>query len=539
MTPAPKRRRTFTLRTLFTLVAIASCLASSPGKILGAEPSAGPSPSAVKPGTAGAKPPNILVICADDHAAYVAGAYGNRQVRTPNIDRLAAGGILFERAYCNSPVCTASRQSFLTGRYPRTVGVTRLETPLPDSEVTMAETLRRAEFDTAAIGKMHFNSNLKHGFDLRIDQSEHRAWLAAQPPAAQPTATLPSGVEVQPPWRPFQDPARVWLNSACRPVGAFDAQMDGSYFAAQAAEYLAKRRDKPFFLMVSFYEPHSPYRFPVEFRDRHRAEEFSAPVPGPEDAARVPQVFRDLTDNEKQGIAAAYYTSVEYLDKNVGAVLDALDRSGRAADTVVVYLSDHGYLLGQHGRFEKHCSFEEAVRAPLVIRFPGRIAPGRRTRALVELVDLVPTIYNLCGFQTTAPLQGRSLMPLLRAQTTKHRDHVIVEYAPNDEVMIRDEYWKLIYERGAQRRTDGYDFAGPLVPNVFRLYDLHSDPQELHNVVASPRNAETVKRLTDLLVEHLVKTAREPAAVPQTSDPLTLLDYCVQSRDVPPPSKRD
>src|SRR5947199_10605872 len=117
--------------------------------------------------------PNVLWICADDHAAYVCGAYGNKLVKTPNIDRIAREGIRFDRAYCNSPVCTASRQSFFTGRYPRTLGVTRLQTPLPDGEQTLARLLRAAGYDTAAIGKMHFNSDLKHGFDVRIDRPEH------------------------------------------------------------------------------------------------------------------------------------------------------------------------------------------------------------------------------------------------------------------------------------------------------------------------------------------------------------------------------
>src|SRR5260221_9819161 len=113
--------------------------------------------------------PNVLWICADDHAAYVCGAYGNRLVRTPHIDALATGGMRFDRAFCNSPVCTASRQSFLTGRYPRTIGVTQLQSALPENEVTLAELLKSNGYDTAAIGKMHFNSKLKHGFDLRLD----------------------------------------------------------------------------------------------------------------------------------------------------------------------------------------------------------------------------------------------------------------------------------------------------------------------------------------------------------------------------------
>jgi len=277
----------------------------------------------------------------------------------------------------------------------------------------------------------------------------------------------------------------------------------------------------------------------VEYRGRHDPEKFAVPAVGPEDDEQIPAVFRDLTDREKQGIVAAYYTSVEYLDKNVGVVLDALERSGAAEDTIVVYLGDHGYLLGQHGRFEKHCSYEEAIRAPLILRYPRRIAAGRRTRAFVELVDLVPTIYQLCEYNATVPLQGRSLLPLLQAKTTKHREHVIVEYAQNDEVMIRDEYWKLIYERGAQPRTDGYETGRPLRPHRFRLYDLFADPQEMTNVAEVPAHEAIRKRLTDLLVEHLQKTARQPELVPVSSDPLVVLEYCVQSHDVPRASKRD
>jgi arylsulfatase A-like enzyme len=477
-----------------------------------------------------AKRPNVLVICADDHAPYVTGAYGNRQVRTPNIDRLAAGGIRFERAYCNSPVCTASRQSFLTGRYPRTIGVTRLETALPDGEETLSETLRGAGFDTAGIGKMHFNSNLRHGFDFRLDLEDYRRWLAAQPPAE-----APPGGAVQPPWRPFKDPARIWLNSDCRPMGLTDRQMDGIYFAQEAAAYIERDHTKPFFVMVSFYEPHSPFRFPLEYRGRHEPSTFSAPTVGSQDDDQIPAVFRDLTDPQKQGIAAAYFTSVEFLDKNVGLVLDALDRAGHADDTIVVYLSDHGYLLGQHGRFEKHSSYEEAIRAPLAIRFPPRIAAAQVSQAMVELIDLVPTVCGLLNLPAPPAVQGRSLVDLLAGKTSRHREHVIVEYAPNDEVMIRDERWKLVYERGVRRRTDGYDTARPLTPNRFRLYDLAHDPQEMHNVADEGANAATRARLTSLLVDHLVKTAREPQLVPRTADPLSILEFCVQPRDVAKP----
>jgi choline-sulfatase len=482
---------------------------------------------------------NVLLLCADDHAAYVTGAYGNRRVRTPHIDRLAAAGLRFDAAYCNSPVCTASRQSLLTGRYPRTLGVTRLQTALPESEVTLADVFATAGYRTAAIGKMHFNSPLKHGFELRVDQREYQAWLGQQP------AAPPPGVEVQPEWRPFRDPARTWLNSACRPIGQSGPRMDASYFAEQAAEYLTRAGEQPFFLLVSFYEPHSPFRFPLEYAGRHEAREFAqaeqggdyAWQVGSDDARQVPAVFRDLTASEKQGIAAAYYTSVEFLDASVGRVLAALHQSGHDQDTLVVYLGDHGYLLGQHGRFEKHCSYEQAVRVPLAMRLPGRIAAGGVSDALVELVDLAPTLCELTGVAVAPSMQGRSLADLVAGRTAAHRPHAVVEYAPNDEVMIRDRRWKLVYERGAQRRGDGYDTELPRQRHWLRLFDLQRDPLELASVAGDPANAATIERLQKLLVEHLVRTARQPELIPASGDPLDVLDHCVQSRDVPGPEK--
>ncbi len=316
--------------------------------------------------------PNVLWICADDHAPYVCGAYGNKIVRTPNLDRLASEGVRFDRAYCNSPVCTASRQSFLTGRYPRTLGVTLLQTPLPQGEQTLATLLRAAGYDTAAIGKMHFNSNLTHGFDLRIDLPQHDALPArasAQTTAAGhgDSAAVASLPRSGPHLAQQRLPADGWR----------DDDMAGTFFARQTAHYLQEGRDKPFFLVASFYEPHSPFRFPIEYRGKYRPEQFAVPKIGPEDDAQIPAIFRNLTDREKQGIIAAYYTSTEFMDKNAGLVLDALKRSGRAADTVVIYTGDHGYMLGQHGRFEKHCCYEPAVRAPLMVRWPDRSKPDK------------------------------------------------------------------------------------------------------------------------------------------------------------------
>jgi choline-sulfatase len=455
------------------------------------------------------------------------GCWGQQQVKTPNIDRLASAGLRFDRAYCNSPVCTASRQSFLTGRYPRSVGVTLLKTALPDSETTLAEMLKEAGYDTAAIGKMHFNSDRKHGFDLRIDQPQYRQWL--QKKGAEP---LPKDVEVLPSWKPFKDHARVWLNSGVQPFAATDADMAGSFYGREASKYLEQKRDKPFFLMVSFYEPHSPFHFPVEFRGRLKPEAFAVPRVSSEDDWHIPAIFRELTDKEKQGITAAYATSVEFLDRNVGVALDALKKVGREDDTLVIFTGDHGYMLGHHGRFEKHCCFEPAVRAPLLLRYPGQIKAKQQTDALVEFVDIVPTVLDFCERKTPAAVQGRSLKALALGEQRTHRDAVIVEYSENEEAMIRTEQWKLIYGTGRRERQDGYTTGKPLPGRTVLLYDVVKDPDEMTNVAAKPENATIVKDLTSRLAEHLKKTARQPELLPKDGDVHKLLEHCLQPRDV-------
>lgn len=470
--------------------------------------------------------PNVLWIVADDHAPYVAGTYGNKVVRTPHIDAFAARAVRFDRAFCCSPVCTASRQCFLTGRYPRSIGVTQLASALPDSERTLAHELGDAGYRTAAFGKMHFNSNLKHGFGERLDLEEFHAARVRRGRQA-----MPAGVRVQPPWRPFKDPAPVWLNSACLPFDYVEADTGAVYFAAQAERFMRQEADKPFFLVASFYEPHSPYNFPVEYRGRHDASQFTAPKLGPQDAAQVPLVFKDMTDAQKAGSIAAYYTSAEFLDRSIGRVLEALDRSGRADNTLVVYLADHGYMLGQHGRFEKHCGYDPAVRVPLIVRLPGGVGAGTHSAALVQTIDLVPTVLELCGLPVPSRVQGKSLVPVLNRRAARHRDHVAIEYSENADGYIRTDRWKFIYCAGTRARKDGYVAANPTPGRTVSLYDLEADPEEMTDLASRPEQAKRVEEFTEVLAEHMTRTAREPEGMPR-GDVFARLDYLLQPRDV-------
>ena len=473
----------------------------------------------------GRRSPNVLWICADDFAPYISGTYGNPLASTPNLDRLASQGIRFDRAYCSCPLSTPSRMAFLTGRYPRSVGVTLTPTPLPEDEVTIGGMLREAGYEAVAIGKTHYYDPLDREFDRCVDRLEFRRFLDRKPPEPSPP-----DVRVLGPWAPFCDPASVWLNAECLPY-APDAEMSGTFLAEQAEEFLRQTHEKPFFLWVGFYEVHSPFRFPIEFTNRFDPSIFPVPEVSPEDFDRLPPVFRDLTEQEKRGIIAAYYTSVAFMDRNVGLILDALDQSGHSDDTLVVFNSDHGYLLGQHGRFEKHCCYEEAVRAALVMRLPGGVAPGRATKTLVELIDILPAILELCGVEVPANVQGRSLLPLLMGKSEVHRKHVIADYADNAEAMVRTDRWKLIHSTGSRRRRDGYALDSSPPGRSTRLYDLANDPTEMNNVADLPENREVVNRLLTSLADHLRNSDRDPDTIPITGDVDLILDQCLLPDD--------
>src|SRR5262249_11777421 len=213
--------------------------------------------------------------------------------RTPNIDRLASQGTRFASNYCNSPACTPSRQSFFTGQMPSSAGVTVLQTPLSEDKPTIGKQLRQAGYRTAVFGKMHFNRKSHpgmHGFDsLVVDTDTNHAYDAQMKPA--PPA---ADIRVKPRWQPFKNPARIWLNPEKLPFGRYELDMIGTFIASEGCRFLEESKKDPFALWVSFHEPHSPFDFPIEYRDRYDPATFTAPRVGPEDAWQIPLIFRNL-----------------------------------------------------------------------------------------------------------------------------------------------------------------------------------------------------------------------------------------------------
>ena len=467
--------------------------------------------------------PNILIIIGDDHAADTLGVDGDRHGATPRLDALAKQGVYFPRAYCNAPVCTASRQSLITGKLPHAVGVTRLPTPLPATAVTLGDWLGDRGYVTAAIGKMHFNSSLKHGFEERIDTPEWTKNLRAHPP---------KGGDRIVPWRPFKDPAPLWLNAHARPYGLPDASMEATFFADKAADFFRSHRKDGFAMVVGFNEPHSPFKFPDDWPRRFSPDDFPAPALSEADRRAQPKIFRRVTPEETRGIAAAYYTSISYVDSKVGKILDALDASGQADDTIVVYLGDNGYLRGHHGRFEKHCFYERAVRVPLIVRWPKHLPEGTKVDELVELVDLMPTLLELAGVDSPPDLQGKSFAPLARGKPgEKGRRYVFSEYLENEEAMLSDGRFKLVTGSGRRRRQDGYE-AEDATPGPYeRLYDLKSDENEDVDLASRPGLSAKLRELRDALFERITTTRNANDRPHPGLSPTAAIRWCLVPRD--------
>ncbi|MCB0843676.1 MAG: sulfatase-like hydrolase/transferase, partial [Bacteroidetes bacterium] len=321
-----------------------------------------------------------------------------------------------------------------------------------------------------------------------------------------PVTPIPDTIAVRPPWKPFRDHARIWLNAEALPGGFYDKDDIGTYYSKQAIDFIDQNMDQRFCLWLGFHEPHSPFNFPIEYKDRTVPSQISLAQGSEEDDRWIPEVFSDLTEKEKKGITAAYYNSVEYLDKNVGMVIDHLEQKGLLEKTLIIYLGDHGYLLNHHKRFEKHTMWEEAVNAPLIIQANGRYGKNSVSDQLTEFVDLAPTILEALGMNPMDGLQGKSLIPLISGQTNQHKSQIFSEFLADNKVMIRTNRWKYIYTSGKQDLAQGYATGKGPSGVVHRLYDLENDPGEMTNLAAQTHLKDTVRQLQGRIIEHFRNT---------------------------------
>jgi len=480
-----------------------------------------------------AERPNVLFIAVDDLRPEM-GCYGNTVVKTPNLDRLAAHGILFNHAYCQQAVCSPSRTSLMTGRRPDATRVWDLDThfrvALPDA-VTLPQHFKANGYHCAALGKIYH-----HGFEDGRSWSEPHWYPNGQTidtDAADSTKRIVrqtgNGVREysKNPLPADNDKPNTRHRGKGRKGAAYevspkiDDELPDGYTAAEAVKRLheLKKKGQPFFLAVGFLKPHLPFVAPKKYWDLYDPDTIPLPaidrLPNGAPAfaghdngelhsyANVPKGNPIPADFAKK-LRHGYYACVSYTDAQIGRLLDALDREGLAGNTVVVLWGDHGWQLGDHGLWHKHTNFELAARAPLLISVPGQKTAGRKCDSLVEFVDVYPTLADVCGLSIPPGLDGASLKPCIEG-TAKSAKQVALSQYPrsgaatgNRPLMgysIRDARWRLTLWRD---RRDGTIVAT-------ELYDEENDPAETKNLAAA--HAEVVSRLREFLPPLLTGTS--------------------------------
>lgn len=445
---------------------------------------AAPAPAFAQPS---ASRPNVLLIMADDLSDDI-GTFGHPLVKTPNLDRLAARGVRFSRAYVQFPLCSPSRVSMLTGLRPDAARVYDLQTDfravLP-SVVTLPQLFQRNGYVAARVGKIYHYGNPGQIGTAGLDD-----------PASWDHTVNPRGIDKdEEPLLTNYTPQRTGFGSALAYYASpapDEAHTDGMV-ATETIKLLEQHRDRPFFLAAGFYRPHCPYIAPQQYFDMYPLDEIPPPPDSPRAAdIPTPAWFTNpphwgLDATQQREVLRAYYASISFLDANVGRLLDALDRLGLADNTIVVFASDHGYHLGDRGQWMKMTLFERSARAPVVVAGPGVEARGAESRRVVEFLDIYPTLAQMAGLAPPAHLHGRSLMPLLRDATAPWEHAAVTQLrrgAGANAFMgytLRTERWRYTeWDHGARG---------------VELYDVEADPGETENRADDPEAATARARL--------------------------------------------
>ena len=445
--------------------------------------------------------PNVLFIASDDLKPLL-GCYGDPIARTPNIDRLAARGIVFQRAYCQQAVCSPTRTSLLTSRRPDNTKVydlvTHFRDTIPDA-VTLPQYFKQHGYTTQSYGKI-FHGNL----------DDPRSW------------TIQKTFKAASRYGPNTTPPPKGVNNRGKAKGGLpweapdvpDAMLTDGSVAREAAKTLAalgkdsRENNKPFFLAVGFLVPHLPFVAPKKYWDLFRDEDIRLPRNYRTQVTNVTPYsgttwgeLRNyigipaegpLSDAQARSMIHGYYACVSYLDAQIGLLLDTLERENLARNTVIILWGDHGWHLGDHGQWTKHTNFEQAAHVPLIISAPAAAkTAGRKTRALVEFLDIYPTLAQLCALPPPPEVEGTSLVPLIEDPEREWNRAAYSQYPRSGGVM------------GYSMRTDRYRYTAWYGPRgtlaAQELYDHQTDDDEDHNIAGAPEHAALVKQMREHL----------------------------------------
>ena len=462
------------------------------------------------------KRPNILFLYTDQQRWDALGANGNREILTPNLDALAARGANFGRHFVQNPVCMPSRVSMLSGQYPSALGITHMGVPVPEDLVTLPRLLKQYGYRTANIGKLHFlpHANRDHrlphpsyGFDVLeiadepgVYEDAYRAWVRRQAPEQLDgiSAGLPPNTGLWQRAMGIEDgiahrgePEGRHDHKRAIPFAADDHLTYSAFVAARTIEFSAAAGAEPFFCIASFYSPHAPWIAPQKYLDLYDPAELSLPEYPPDIEGQRPTDSDALySDVQLRSAKQGYYAMVSEVDHYVGRILAALEAAGLRDDTIIVFTSDHGEWLGDHLRYGKGYPADDAVsRVPLIIDAPG--APkAQQCNAIVEAVDIVPTLLDLAAIQTPSFMQGESLASLMNSGGPRHKEAALTE-AHGWKSLRTAQFQYLIHDDGREN-----------------LWDLSVDPGAYHDLAQSSNYHDALADCRHLLLTRLLAKER-------------------------------
>ena len=451
--------------------------------------------------------PNVLMICVDD-LKPILGCYGDKLVKSPNIDRLAARGVVFDRAYCNQAVCSPSRNSLMTGLRPTTLGIydlgTNFRKAAPDA-ITLTQHFKNNGWKTEAIGKI-----LHVGHGNKEDPASWSVphWQAKSIGYALPESRAKGGLTREEALFDNKSPANLPRGAAYESADVPDNAYSDGKIAEEAIRRLQTAKEKtdvPFFVAVGFTKPHLPFCAPKKYWDLYNRDAFSlaerrtppegAPSYAPQFGGELRQYAGipdkgALTDDLQRTLIHGYHAAISYMDAQLGKVLDELDRLSLTENTIVVLWGDHGWHLGDHSIWCKHTNYEQATRIPIIIAAPGMGKSGVHSAAVVETIDIYPTLTELAALPAPTgglKLEGKSLVPILRDATASVKDHILHVYPRGERL-------------GRAIRTASHRLVEWKVPGAnpdtaeLELYDYVSDPLETKNLAATQPETAAVLR---------------------------------------------
>ena len=465
------------------------------------------------------KAPNVLFIVCDDLNTHIS-PWGYEHIETPTLERLAAESVRFRRAFCQYPVCGPSRASFLSGLYPESTGVLNNTVDIRDKRpgtITMPQFFKENGYWTASVGKVFHNANHDHGDiawneQIRFANDELPVVTAARKRFEAERGSVEKAGNRKA-WRELQKEVLSGLDSQTPPgygrSGLTDAQHKDGKNARQVAQWLEDKanEDKPFFIALGIHKPHVAFLAPDKYFDMYPVEEIVYEADDPNLWDTLPSTaksnrygafgFELCKENDalRREYTQAYYACITFLDTQLGLVLDALKDNGHWEDTIIVFTSDHGFHLGDHFLWAKVSLFDIGAKVPFMIRVPGLSKGGASSEAMVELIDLFPTLADLAGLEAPDHLQGYSLRPLLtNPEKLGERDYAysVVSRGKDLGFTIRNRTWRY------GKWPDGEE-----------LYDLTKDPHEKRNLAGNPEHAGRLKEFRQTLSAKQRAAARQ------------------------------